>query len=449
MPFSTDSRRVAPLSIARAAKLIVFCGIAGGWINWSEDGCAAERWTSLDGSRTVEAEFVGKWGNSVVLELPGQRRVAVSEDDLIAESRIQARRMDVEQQRRRSETRQQILADAKEAAAPAPTPLPQPPIPPAYQKLSAGGGLLGQLQWLDQQNRNGHGLVAAFDSLPPNYQADLERLLRLTVAKLDLQALQQMVQSIHSVGDLVVTRQRWMFSHPRLETIDSEAKQTLQGALLSIAGVIRDGMDPRELKLEALSTTPLRNWLVELDQRVAPHLASMNDQFELLGIERSSYEVKSEKDGKATVEMTNGDLKQSMNFVTVDAMWMPEEWTAERWAESMKAWETSLAETADGSLLGGGMAQMVPMFITPVVQPAAEAKSAREFHAAMDGWIAMASPLIAQMDKLGIGRPKNAYGSGYSGMDAYEQEMMDMEMEMEMDMNDEYDQQYEQEMNRQ
>lgn len=442
MLVSTDTHSPAVTMFSRMifSRVMLWIGIAGlsaiagGWLGCESRCQAGERWTSLDGSSTVEADFIGLWGNNVVLELPGPRRVTVSVDNLIAESRIQARRLGEQQQQRRAEMRQQILADAKEAAAPAPTPLPTPPQPPAYQRLNSGGGLLPQLEWFDQQNKNGHGLIAAFDSLPLNYQNDLERMVRMSVAKVDLQGLRQMLGSVHSVGDLIVTRQRWLFSHPRLGTMEAGARETLQSVLLSIGGLIRDGIDPDQLKLEDIATTPLRTWLVELDQRLAPHIASMNDQFELLGIERSSYEVKDEKDGKATVEVTNGEVKQTVNFITVDGMWLPADSTAEQWAEGMKKWEEALSTTEDGSLLAGGAAQMVPMVLDPLLQPAVEAKTAREFHAAMDGWLAMAAPLVSQMSNFGLGNRRR--GSGYGG---YESGMDDYDMEMEMDMDVDYE----------
>ena len=130
-----SSTKVTPGRVSvQVARVIVFgaavglFAAGGGLIGELTDCTAAQRWTTLDGSRTVEAEFIGLWSNNVVLELPGPRRVSVNLDDLIAESRIQAGRLDEEQQRRRAETRQQILADAKEAAAPAPTPLPSHPL---------------------------------------------------------------------------------------------------------------------------------------------------------------------------------------------------------------------------------------------------------------------------------------------------------------------------------
>ncbi|MCA9140629.1 MAG: hypothetical protein KDB00_27845 [Planctomycetales bacterium] len=376
---------------------------------------AGERWTSLSGNNTVEAEFIGLWGSNVVLELPGPRRVSVNLDDLIAESRIQARQMAEDQRLRRSEMKQQILAEAKEAAAPAPTPIPQPPAPPAYQPFT-GTGALAQLEWMDQQERNGHSLLAQFDSLPPGYQSDVERLLRMVVAKLDMQGTRQVIGSLHSVGDLIVTRQRWLFSHPRFAAIDETAKNSLESLLLSVGGLIRNGFDPDQLKLEEIATTPLRQWLVEFDKRTAPYEVALRDQFQSLGIDTGSYEVLEEKEGSAVVQYSRGTTKTPISMVNVEGKWLPAEIGTEKWAETTKNWEESLAATADGTLLAGAEAQFASVVIAASIQPALGAKNAREFHTVMDGWFAQISPLIAQMDMLNLGgRRQNGYGGDEYG----------------------------------
>ena len=72
----------------------------------------------------------------------------------------------------------------------------------------------------------------------------------------------------------------------------------------------------------------------------------------------------------------------------------------------------------------------------PIIGPAASAQSAREFHAAMDGWLAMAAPLVAQMESFTPGRGRGSGGyEGYDEMEMYDE--MDMEMEMEMEDYDE------------
>ncbi len=387
----------------------------------------AERWTSLSGSHTVDADFVGLWGDQVVLEMPGQRRVTVALENLIAESRIQARRLAEQHQQRRSETKQQILAEAEEAAAPAPNPLPQPPDAPPYTQPTPGGGVLAQLEWVDQQSRNGHAVLAAFDALPPKYQSDIENMLQKSAQQMDLQALGQALASIQSVGDLIVTRQRWVFSHPRFAPLDPARKENIKGLALAVAGTIRDGLDPQRLNLEALATQPLRTWLAELDGRVAPHLAQLHTQMDLLSAPQPSYEVKGERDGKATVEMSVAESKVPMQFVSVEGFWVPEDLAEENWKEKLAEWEQSLDEPADGTQAAMMMLAMVPTMVDASIQPALAAESAREFHTVMDGWITATAPWVAQLSNLNpLSGQRGGYGNGYG-------EMMDMEMDMEMD----------------
>ncbi|MCO8122404.1 hypothetical protein NHH03_11710 [Stieleria sp. TO1_6] len=396
---------------------------------------AADRWTSLDGSRTVEADFIGLWGNQVVLELAGQRRVSVSVDDLIAESRIQARRMGEDQQRRRSETMQQIHAAATEAAAPAPTPLPKPPTAPAYQPAIGVDGLLARLEWMDQQNRNGHGLIAAFDSLPPSQQSDLERMLRMSLEKINLRALQQALAAMHSIGELTVTHQRWVLSHPRVQALDDVAKENFRGMLLAVAGLLREGLNPELLKLEDLATVPLRSWLVDFDQRAAPRIAEIYQHLESMGVSQPAYEVQAEKDGQAAVVIRSGQSQQTVNYVSVDGLWVPQDLAGEKWTEAMKNWETGLDQLAQSAWISDTILQGLAMKIDTDLQPARSAQSAREFHVAMDGLIIQISPLIAQMGSVNLrsGRGGQSGGDYYGEMDDYEEEMrMQMEMEMEM-----------------
>lgn len=422
--FAESGRGIAISSVAGFAALV--CG----WLLAGPSCDAAERWTSLNGSNTVEAEFIGLWGNKVVLELPGPRRVSVDMDDLIAESRIQARRLAEEQQRRRAERQEQILADAKEAAAPAPSPLPEPPPAPAYQPAPAGSGLLAQVEWLEQQEKNGHGLIAWFDMMPPSYQDDLQRLIRSAVAKLDQQGTDQLLGAIHSVGEMIVTRQRWLFSHPRFGAMDATSKKTVESVVLAIGGLIRDGVDPQQLKIDELATRPLRAWLLDLDARLAPHIVALLDQREMLGISPPAFVVQEANDGKATLTINSGDVSNQFAFVNIEGKWWFEEWNAENWAAMVKATEESLANVPEGSLVSGAIAQVAQLTIGSQVQPALNAQSAREFHAAMDSWFAAVGPAIAQVGNFNLAGTRGSRNDPYGESEGFGD---DYEMEEEMD----------------
>ena len=82
----------------------------------------AQRWTSLAGNRTIEAEFVGMWGNNVILDRGSQGRISVDVDALIAESRLQARRLAEKQREFIEIARKEVQGQAAGASAAAPNP---------------------------------------------------------------------------------------------------------------------------------------------------------------------------------------------------------------------------------------------------------------------------------------------------------------------------------------
>ncbi|WP_436717078.1 hypothetical protein U8335_08430 [Roseiconus lacunae] len=403
--------------------LLILCGVLLG-STWPHSAQAGERWTDLYGKRTIEADFIGLWGNNVVLEMPGGRRLSVSMDQLIAESRIQARQLEEEQKRRRTESRSLIEADAKEAAAPAPTPLPEPPSVATYAPYSGSGDILSVLEWQANQFRNGHMLITAFDSLPPSYQVEIEQLVKQTVGKLDPTGTQQTLASIHSIGELIVTRQRWLFSYPRLANMDDVNRDMIKKLMLSLGGAIRDGFDPQELKLEDLGTQPLRQWIVNLDSKLAPYLASLSDLSETVGIAEMEFEVVGEENGKATVLSKFGDLAIPAEYEKVEGAWIQAGGPEGGLKEQLDKWKAWLAETPDGSLLSQGQATMITVMINGFTQPALDAQNAREMHAQMDNLVNGLTPIVTQVAAayaMGRNNRNNGYDqSGYGDEMGYE-----------------------------
>ncbi|WP_146523441.1 hypothetical protein [Stieleria varia] len=340
----------------------------------------AERWTALGGTKTIDAKMIGLWGDSVVLQLDGGRRVTVNLLNLQAESRIQAQELARKQVTFRETIVGEIKSAAEEAAAPAPTPLPEPPPAATYVPFKSGMSVIDQLEWSKQQQQAGH-IIAAFDALPPKYQADIEQLAKTAAAKIDAATLQSIISSIHQIGDVIVTKQRWVFSHPRFAAMEDGSADAIKEMLLPVAGLIRVGLDPKAFDLAAFQSTPFRSWLMQRDQAMAPYIAELN---ELSGAANLlSFQLKGEKDGVATVEVTMGTVKTLVQFIAVDGHWV-EKASADEWDKSISEQTQQLADTPNGSYLAGGMTSMIPDLITPMVNPMAQATTAEEMHVAMD-----------------------------------------------------------------
>ncbi|MEM0926986.1 MAG: hypothetical protein AAGJ83_13175, partial [Planctomycetota bacterium] len=360
---------------------------------------AFDRWTNLDGTRTVEAEFIGLWGNSVVLAMTDGRRVTVDIDDLIAESRILARRRAEEKATARRSMQSQVIAEAEQASAPAPNPLPTPLPAPAYKPAPVDQNVLATLDWAVAQARNGHVLRTIFDLHSFDQQADLERISRKALGKANVKGLEQVIRPFYSIGDLIVTRQRWIFSHPKLRGFEEEELEDLKKSFLLVGGLIREALSEDTLQLSSMAEMPLRDWVAHVDDRLAPYLVALFNEGEATGsFAFGDFEVVDEKEGVATVRLVSSmggvDLGSPIQLRETNGQW---KFVNEDWDANIAQTDSQLDAIPDGQFMSGMTSLTFTMLIAPQIQPGFAAKSAEEFHAYMDGLLAKVSPMVAQM----------------------------------------------------
>ena len=148
--------------------------------------CAAqaELWTDLRGTRTVEARMIGLWGDSVILELTGGKRVSVKLEDLRSESRIQAQKLANQLKVSRADRVSELQGNAAAASAAAPQPLPTPSPAPSYKPPQANASVSDFINQIDDAITDGH-LVAVYDALPPSYRKDVDEVVKLTASQLN------------------------------------------------------------------------------------------------------------------------------------------------------------------------------------------------------------------------------------------------------------------------
>ena len=141
----------------------------------------AEQWTNLEGTRTIEGRMVGIWGESVILELLGGRRVAVKMKDLRGDSRIQARKL----AQQLVDARESRVSELKGNAA-----VPGESSPTTTQ-ATGSTGLPGTT--MPQQPislirsipiTTGH-LLAVYDALPPSYRKDVDEIVKLAASEMN------------------------------------------------------------------------------------------------------------------------------------------------------------------------------------------------------------------------------------------------------------------------
>ena len=361
----------------------------------------ADTWTSLRGTKSIEAEMVGLWGDQLILALPDGRRVTVAMSDLRAESRIQAQRLSDSKIKSRAERIETLRVQAELAAAPAPDPLPEPPPAEPLVEIDPAAEIAARFKTIDRQLRAGH-VIAIFDALPPTYREEAGELAKLAATKTSGITWRSIVASAQQLGDLIVTRQNWFFSHPRFDVSASETPdeaKRLNETILMCAGILRSGIDRDGFELAAIRSTPLRQWLLDRDAAVAPYLAEL---FRINDV--SPLDFTSEKSGRKGSPATlvikgppsaDGGDRQVINvpMTKVGEVSVPTS-IADAWKTEVPKFRQDLEAAEDGSILADPASVVFLSVIRPVIDSLAQARTRGEFHSAMQPLIEAATPLV-------------------------------------------------------
>ena len=364
----------------------------------------AETWTSLRGTHQVDAKLVGLWGGNVILELSNGRRVSVKLNDLRSESRILAQELARELASSRGERINELKGQATAAAAPAPEPLPVPPPAPPYVAPQPNQSSTNFFAQFDEAIASGH-LLAIYDSLPPSYRQDINDLVRTSAQGIDPAAWNNLVGSIQRLGDLIVTRQKWFLSSPRVQALRPEQREMAEGPLLTFAGLLRVGFDTEAMQLDKLQSMDFREWLVERDQAIAPYLAQL---FQQIGFDSlREVTVESEADGVAVASVNVDGSTRKVTYVWVDGYWVPKS-LADQWSASVETWKQSPESNLVASVTA---ASFVLQAITPALDTLAGASDAGSFHAAMESVFTPAETIVTSVAGL-LGKNMNLAGRG-------------------------------------
>ncbi len=244
------------------------------------DPASAETWTGLRGNHQVDADLLGLWEDNAVLKLKDGRRVSVPLSNLISESRIHAKKVAQTLEEQRTNLVQELKAQAAEEMAPAPLKPDVPPPAPEYSAIAKDKDVLDALQHLQDQSRDGHALLAYYDSLPPKFRSEFASVIKSGADKSDKASYDATIGPYFSFADLILTRQKWIFNHPRMRLLEPQTLERLQSLTLNVAGVVRETFYPDAFSGEKFGSMPLRDWLVERDKAVSPYLYALQQEFQ-------------------------------------------------------------------------------------------------------------------------------------------------------------------------
>ncbi len=354
-----------------------------------------ETWTNLQGTNSIEAQFIGVWEDSVILQRSDGRRITVKLQSLQAASRIQARNLAKQGAAARAAQIAELKRQADSASAAAPAELPEPPPAPPYtppQKDAAIGDFIKQV---NDALTDGH-LRVLFDFRPESYRKDISEIVKLAANKTSPESFQKVIAAPNRLGELIVTRQNWLFSSPRLTNVAADERDQAKAMLLGLGNVLFIGLSDDAIQLKALQTENFSDWLDSWDAKMAPYVAEM--------IEKSNLDlaslttVESEGEGTATIATGFGESRTDVEMVLVDGYWVPKE-TSESWAKEVEQTKKQINESADGKYLET-MATTFGM-INTMLAPLERASRPDEYHWAFDA--ILSQPNSAEQLRQAIG----------------------------------------------
>lgn len=373
---------------------------------------SADQWTSLTGSSTVSGEMIGMWNGRVLLRLDGGRRVSVRMEDLRAESRIQAEKRLVEIQERLQQTRDEIRAIAEEAEAPAP---PQAsaelPAAPSYDPPQPGADLQSTLVAIGDQTLAGHPRIF-YDTLPASHQELVDELLATGLAKINTESFESTRSTLGALAELVLTRQRWLLSHPRF----AQLPEAQQAAILDAANLVRALAADDVLGLAALRSRPIAESVTAINDAVSSHIyrlvSEYSSSFAML-LPELQIEPASDESMSVKVVLPVVGTVGSATYTQVEGRWAAGE-NAEAAANRWKEMQQSIEPIPDGSLRLPAAAEPVIAQLDDAVVALQQVTTRQAFHRALDEVL---PPLVAAINDWSGYQPPRDTSNPYSQSD--------------------------------
>ncbi len=296
----------------------------------------AERWTDLNGTKTIEARFVGMWDDKVVLELPDGRKSVVALEKLNAESRIRAEDLNAEVRKSRIDRYESIRQDALASDTSKPL-APKEALEPVPENAS----LQEVLDYVQQQVTNGHPEVM-WELLPPSWQSDVEGVIRHAAEKIPPAQWAPAVQVMDKVCRILKDKKQFILGQPVMATLASTGPVPLEESYDASIGFLTSLIDPEIFKLDNLKQINMREMLAKKGPEIGGYLRRLD----ALAADHGEPTLKQNMDGKVRAEQTveskavliiqSPTGEQRTEFVRVEGRWVPE--------AAAKNWATGIAE---------------------------------------------------------------------------------------------------------
>ncbi len=341
-------------------------------------------WTNLEGTATIQGDFLGMWGDKVILRRTNGKKVAIESSKLNATSRLRAEELAQLKADRRQERISDLNTETEKSVE-----VPKAKASAPFESPADGLDLGATAEYLFTQFQAGHPRVF-WDLLPPTYQTDIQEVVRLSVQATDPE---QNLANLRLLGQLARTlnKQRdFVFGYPMLSMLPPEPLDMLQKAYGPVVGILTALADTETFSVENITNANLGEIIAKKDEEMGPHIANLlklipeeqNPMSAILLAGASSVQMDGSDRGSLSYTDPSGQLITTW-FIRVEDRWVPEA-MAQGWQDSMASARQALAQQAMQSQEASATAAMVNLTLGAALTQIEDASTQEEFNEIVD-----------------------------------------------------------------
>lgn len=401
--------------------------IAAGYGVPVESSLKADDWTDLEGTRTIQADFIGMWEDKVILRLTNGKKAAVEISKLNAASRLRAEELAGLKLTRRQERIAELKTESEVVAT-----IPAVKAAAAFEEAAEGMDLATSLQYAANQVQAGHPR-AIWELMPPSYQADLQELFRAAIAANDAKQYAANLRLGGQIARTLNKQREFVFGYPAMGMIPPEIKDIVEKAYGPVVGILAVLSDPQLMSIESLTTRELGEIIADVDEQAGPHIAALfrlvpEESNPLMAVlQASTSSVQMEGSDRGSIMLTNPQGQvATVVFVRVENRWVPEA-MAQSWQEDMASARQAIAQAAgQQESVNAGMAAMT-LTLGAMLTQLEDAETQDEFNQIIDNLASVFATMIPQNpgggpfagNPPGMNNPGGASGYGTDGMEGF------------------------------
>jgi hypothetical protein len=387
----------------------------------------AERWVDVTGQTTINADFIGMWSGSVVLQKSDGTRLVIPLAKFDADSRLKAQ--DYEKQRAVSSAKR--LVEIREAAKLADNTKPID-VKKKYVPLADTATIQEVLDHVREQLKSGH-IEVFWDLLPKSYQDDVNGLVKLGASKIEPAQWNAMTQLIDKLERLLKEKREFILNHPAMAFIDANSGDLpLSASYDAQVGLFTELLDPKALQLENLKSRELGTIIYEKAPAIGGYLLRLQEiakQSNAPGIDQNMSkffgEQTSEKAGTLTINNPNGE--QRLEMVRFEGRWLPEKVVAS-WKSKVEELRGKISTWGPGQASPLAGVSLITIMAGGMIDQLLAAKTQADFNQAIMALVGQIPPEMLQQiggvppgqpGQPPPGAPPSGSPGGSSGLDNY------------------------------